>query len=466
MTVIRHSIRTLIAALAGLTLALNAAAQSLIRDAEIETTLREWSNPIFEAAGLTPDDVKLFIINDPSINAFVANGQHVHINSGLIIKADSPGQIKGVIAHETCHIACGHSVTRQRAAQTAMRPALVSIGLGILAIAAGEGGAGAALIGSSQKFAALNFFIHTRAEEATADAAAVEYLTSIGESPAGLVEFFENFRYQEVMSDSRREPFFRAHPLAADRIRAVRQLAEDSGMMDVPASERSLKQYRRMRAKLIGFLETPNKVSREYPQSDQSIPARYARAIAALRVSDIQLALTETESLIKDEPDNPYFYELKGQILFESGHAAESVAPHQRSNDLLPGNTLLLVNLARSLNARAAPGDLKKAENALRDALIADPENGFAWAQLAITLDKQDRRPEAQLATAEAAYSVGDIVRANMFAGRAIQDLPKGTPVYRRADDILLITDPSNPDNRRAWRRTRDGQRIGFYTAR
>lgn len=445
-------------------LAFGAAAQGLIRDAEIEETLREWTDPILEVSGLVPEDVGLYIINDPSLNAFVANGQRIHLFTGLLIAAENPGQIKGVIAHETCHIACGHTVSRGRAANVAMRPALVSIGLGILAMAAGEGAAGAALIGSSQQFAALNFFTHTRAEEASADAHAVKYLAALGQSPAGIVEFFENFRYQEVMSEARRYPYFRAHPLASDRIRTTRALAEATGLMDVPPTEREMRQYNMMRAKLIGFLDTPAKVRREYPATDTSAPARYARAIAAYRAADIQTGLREINSLIEEEPGNPYFHELKGQMLFESGRVAESVEPHRHSLELLPGQPLFLINYARSLNARNEEGDVARAETALRDAIIAESDNAFAWAQLAITLETQGRRAEAQLATAESAYWVGDIVRAHIFARRAVEQLERGTPTHRRADDILLITDPNNPDNRRFYERHNRTQRLSVTT--
>ncbi len=456
----RNFLKLAATAAAAAVMALSASAQSLIRDAEIEETLRDWTDPILEVAGLEPQDVGLYLINDPEMNAFVANGQRIHIHTGLIIAAETPGQIKGVIGHETCHIACGHSISRSQAASVAMRPALVSIGLGILALAAGEPGAGTALIGSSQQFAALNFFTHTRSEEAMADAAAVEYLTQLGQSPSGIVEFFENFRYQEVLSNSRRYPYFRAHPLASDRIRNVRALAEASGMMDIPPTEKEQYQYDMMRAKLIGFLETAGKVRREYPDSDKSEAARYARSIAAMQAADIETALHEVNSLLVDEPENPYFWELKGQILFESGRAAESVAPLEMSLKYKPGQPLILISYARSLNAREAPGDIDAAEMALRDALIAEPENAFAWAQLAITYEKQGRRAEAQLATAESAYSVGDIIRANTFARRAVQQLEPDTTNYRRADDILLVTDPNNPDNRDFYDRMR--RRAGF----
>lgn len=444
--------KPLFVALAGLAMAATASAQGLIRDAEIETTLREWMDPILEVSGLNPDDVGLYIINDPSLNAFVANGQRIHLHTGLLIAADTPGQIKGVIAHETCHIACGHSISRSRAADIAGRPALISIGLGVLAIAAGAGDAGAALIASSQQFAALNFFVHTRAEEATADAAAVSYLAKLGQSPAGIVEFFDKFRYQEVLSEARRQPYFRSHPLASNRIRTTRALAEETGLMDVPPTPEAQRQFDLMQAKLIGFIEPLARVYQDYPVGDDSEAARYARAIASMQSSDITSTLKEVDSLLEEFPENPYYWELKGQALFEMGRAAESVEPHAKSLEFLPGHPLLLINYARSLIARNEEGDLDEGEDALRDALIKEPDNSFAWSQLAIALEKQGNRPEAELATAESAYYIGDYQRAYIFASRALQDLPKDSFEHRRASDVRNATDPALPENRDYWR--------------
>jgi predicted Zn-dependent protease len=453
-------IRSLAAAAAFCALSLTASAQGLIRDAEIEETLREWTDPILTASGLEAKDVQLFIIDDPSLNAFVANGQRIHMHTGLLIAADNPAQIKAVLAHETCHIACGHTVSRQRAAEIASRPALVSIGLGILALAAGEGGAGAALISSASQFGAANFFVHTRGEESQADAQAVKYLDSIGESPAGLPEFFEKFRYQEVLSDRKQDPYFRSHPLAGDRIRAARLLAEQSANKNKPADAKTQAQFDMLQAKLIGFREPPARVRRDYPLTDKSAPAHYARAISAMLASDMRFALSEADAMIALEPANPYFHELKGQILFEAGRAADSIGPHQEALRLKPKQPLLMINLARSLNARGQKGDLERAETMLRDALIAEPGNAFAWSEIAKTFDQLDKTGLAELATAESAYAVGDIVRANAFARRAVGDLKPGTPDYRRADDILVITDPSNPDNRRAFQRAGRGPRL------
>ncbi|MFN3214593.1 MAG: M48 family metalloprotease [Henriciella sp.] len=435
--------------------ALPALSQSLIRDAEIEQTLREWTDPILEVAGLEPSDVGLYIINDPSLNAFVAGGQRIHLHTGLIMASDNARQVKGVIAHETCHIACGHTVTRTRAASIASRPALVSIGLGVLAIAAGAPDAGAALIASSQQFAALNFFVHTRAEEAMADTMAVQYLTELEQSPMGIVEFFEKFRYQEVLSEARRFPYFRSHPMSSNRVRTTRTLAEESGLADKPEDPRVALQFDMMKAKLVGFLEPPARVFRDYPPTDLSAPARYARAISAMKAADLGTALKEINSLIEEEPENAYFHELKGQILFETGRPVDSIDPLIEANRLLPDNALIKISLARSLIQRNEPEDIALAEEALRDALIAEPNNAFAWTQLAIVFEAQDNRPLAQVATAEAAYNIGNYPRAHSFAQRALLELEPNTPAFRQAGDIRNATDPALPENEVFWRRRR-----------
>lgn len=434
-------------------IALNANAQSFIRDAEIEQILHNYTDPILIAAGLIPEDVGLYIINDQSLNAFVANGQRIHLNTGLIVQAETPGQLKGVIAHETGHIAGGHGVQRIQDMRVASRPALISIGLGILAMAAGAGEAGAALIASSQQFAALNFFTHTRVQEASADQMAVNFLTATGESSIGLIEFFEKFRYQEVISESRRYPYFRSHPLASDRIRSLRDRANETGLIDVPPTPEDVAKLEIMHAKLIGFLEPPARVYQRYPLTDLSEPARYARSIAAMQAADTTAAITEIDALIEIAPENPYYHELKGQILFEHGRASESIAPLEESLRLLPNQPLILIAYARSLVARGKEGDVIAGEEALRDALIAEPDNAFAWAQLAIALESQGLRPEAQLATAESSYYVGDYQRAYSFASRAVRELDAGTHDARRAGDIRNATDPQLPENARYYRR-------------
>ncbi|MEM9669292.1 MAG: M48 family metalloprotease [Pseudomonadota bacterium] len=450
MSVLINRLLSLVAAV--MLTAMPAQAQFL-RDAEIESILREFTDPLLEAAGLVPEDVSLYVINDPSLNAFVAGGQNIFIHSGLIIEADHPGQLKGVIAHEAGHIAGAHGARRAQDFAKAARPGYISIGLGIIAIAAGAPEAGAALIANAQRLTALQFFTFTRAQESSADQAAVTYLERTGQSPAGLIEFFEEFRYQQVFSQARRFEYFQTHPLASDRILALRQRGEETGLMDAPHSERSLRQMEMMHAKLIGYLEHPNKVYQRYPLEDESMPARYARAHVAMRSLDFNAALKETSYLIEAEPENPYFHELHGFILFEQGKIAESVEPYKMAVEYSEGHPLLLVSYARSMIARGEPGDVEEGETALRRSIIAEPENAFAWSELAVALDKLGRRGEAELATAERSFHVGDYVGAQVFSGRAIKNLESGTPLHRRALDINAVTDPRLEENRRYYQR-------------
>ena len=417
----------------------SAHAQSFIRDAEIEAILRDFTNPILEAANLRPDDVSIYLINDQTLNAFVARGQNIHLHTGLIMASETPGQLIGVIAHETGHIEGGHNIRRQRDLEIASRPAFVSIGLGLLAIAAGAPDAGAALIASSQQFGYLNFASHTRPQEASADQAALRYMTATGRSPRGLLEFFENFRDIQFSNNAERYRYFYTHPLASDRIESLRMGAERSGLMDLEDSEEEIYQLEIMKAKLYGFIMAPVYVQREYPESDQSVPARYARAISAFQNDSLSLALTLTDELIQEFPENPYFHELEGQILFENGRFEDSIEPNRRALELAGRVPLLMVNLARSLSAVQTPESLAEAEELLSLATALEAGNAYAWHELAIVMERQGRRAEADLATAEQAFHYGDCSRARNFAARAAQDLEPNTPTGIRASDITRI---------------------------
>lgn len=437
--------RTLVLTLTGLGLALSAPdarAQGAIRDAEIESILRSYSDPIFEAAGLKPSDVDLYIISDPSLNAFVAGGQRVHLNTGLIMASERPEELKGVIAHETGHIAGGHNVTRRQAMEAGNLTSMVSIGLGVLAIAAGAPDAGMALIGSAPQFGLLTLLKYTRNEESAADQYGIGFLEKTGQSADGLVAFMERFRYQELMSESRRDPYFRSHPVSTERVGIMRTRAAEVTAKASPQSQEAIDQLAIMKAKLVGFLQPASRVFSKYPKTDTSIPARYARAIAAYKALDIKAATLETQSLIDDFPENPFYHELMGQILFENGRIADSIGPHRRSVELAPHEALLKVNLARSLSETKTKEALAEAEGLLIDALVLERDNAFAWNELARVYARQNRVGDADLATAEEAYAVGDVQRAFIFSKRASGKLDPSTPNGRRASDIAAITDP------------------------
>lgn len=441
-------------------------AQSLVRDAEIEATMRAYSDPIFVAAGLEPKDVNIYLVGDRSLNAFVTNGQNVFLHTGLILATETPNQLKGVIAHEAGHIAGGHLARSDGAIRAAMTPAYITVALGLLAIAAGAPDAGAALLASSQQFALLSFFTFTRVQESSADQAAVTYLEKTGQSGRGLLEFFTKFRYNEILSEARREPYFRSHPLSGDRIQALQNRVNEQEHRDTPDTPDDIHRLKMAHAKIQGFLYTPARTFVKYPQSDQSIYARYARAIAAFRAPDITTATRETSKLIEEQPNNPYFHELLGQIYYENGRAAQAVEPNRRAVALAPDQALLRIGLARALISTEDATLRAEAETNLREALRLEPGNAFAWNQLAIIADRNGQTGLARLATAEEAFALGDVLRANRFAQVALRNLPSATPQWRRASDIEVVTAPLAakaakrvPDNRR---RIFESQTQGF----
>lgn len=446
MGVMKLILRAVAGPLLALAVAAPAVAQGCmgpcIRDAEIETILREYSDPLFAAAGLKPSDVDLYILQDPTLNAFVAGGQRVHVTTGLIMATDTPEQLKGIIAHETGHIAGGHNVTRHDAMGAAQGTSLISIGLGVLAIAAGAPDAGMALIGSAPQFAMLTFFKFTRDEESSADQYGLSFMEKTGQSADGLVTFMEKFRYEELMSERKRDPYFRSHPISSDRIGVIRKRASEITAKSKPQDQKSIDDLAIMKAKLIGFIGPPARVANKYPVTDTSVPARYARAIAAYRAVDIKRGLTETKELIDEHPDNPYFNELYGQILFESGKVQESIEWHRKSVELAPGQPLLKVNLARSLSETGTPENLAEAEGLLVDAIAQEKDNAFAWNQLSNVYGKQNRKGDADLAVAEEAFILGNMPRANVFANRAVKVLDPSTPNAQRARDITALADP------------------------
>ena len=448
----RSRVNWLVRLLAGAALSvapMMAQAQSLVRDSEIERTLRDYSDPLFVAAGLAPQDVRIYLVGDKTLNAFVTNGQNVFLHTGLILETETPNQLKGVIAHETGHISGGHLARSDANLREAMRPAYVTIALGLLAIAAGAPDAGAALLASSQQFAMLSFFTFTRVQESSADQAAVTFLEKSGQSGRGLVEFFTKFRYNEILADSRREPYFRSHPLSGDRIQALQNRVNEQSNKAVLDSPADIDRMKMMQAKIQGFLYTPARTFVKYPATDQSIYARYARAVAAFRAPDLVTAVRETQKLIAEQPENPFFHELLGQIYYENGKAEASIAPNRKAVELAPNEALLHIGLARSLLATEQADLRPEAEASLRAALRLEPDNAFAWNQLAVVADRNGQVGLARLATAEEAYHLGDLLRAHRFSELALRNLVRATPEWRRAFDISTITLPMATKARR-----------------
>lgn len=411
---------------------------SFIRDTEIENTIRAYATPIFEAAGLDPTAISIYLVNDRQINAFVAGGQNLFINTGLLMNSENAGQVIGVIAHEAGHIAGGHLARVHDAMKNASAESILALVLGAAAaIASGRPEAGTAVLSGGQNVAIRNFLAYTRTQEGSADAAATRYLDATGQSSRGLLEFMETLSSEELLPASRQDPYLRTHPLTRDRIDALEAHVSTSQFSDVPVNPQYEEMQKMMVAKLQGFLESPSVVLRRYPSSDTSVPARYARTLAYYKQGDLAKALASIDELLAEQPGNPYFYELKGQMLFERGKPAEALAPYEKSVELMPNAPLLRVDLARVQLALNDPQLLEPAILNLRVALLKERMRPGVWRQLAIAHGRKGEMGESSLALAEEAILLGKKSDARFHAGKAERTLPHGSPGWIQAQDIL-----------------------------
>jgi predicted Zn-dependent protease len=416
---------------------------SLIRDTEIEEILHEDGDPIFIAAGLDPKSVQIHLVDDRELNAFSAGGLQLFINTGLIVESHTPNELTGVMAHETGHIAGGHIARSGAAGRAALGPLILGIGLGVLAALAGAPDAAASLVYSSGYFAELSVLGYSREQESRADQAAVTYLEKAGQSGRGLVDFFNAFRYQEVFDDEKKFPFFRDHPLTDDRIEALTVRVNEQAHVGVTDSPQAIAKHEIMKAKLIAFIEGPGQTFVSYPMTDQSFPARYARAIAYYKETETERAVGAIDALIAEQPRNPYLWELKGQVLFEAGRAKDAEPAHRRSVEIKPDAPLLLTNLGQTLIAEGDPAHVQEAVGYLKHALAAEEDYPLAWRLLSEAYDSQGHDGLARLATAEQNFYLGQLNDARVFAVRARELLKKDSPEWRRANDIILASQPT-----------------------
>lgn len=414
---------------------------SLIRDAEIEHIIASYTMPLSRAAHLDPAAVEVHIINDPTLNAFVIGGQRVFIHTGLLMRAESPNQIIGVIAHELGHIAGGHLARTQEALSNATTPAILSMVLGAVAIAAGQGQAGVAIIAGGQHIAQRNVLQYSRTQESSADQAAISYLDETQQSARGLVEFLEILGDQEALLSINQDPYARSHPITQERIGALQRRVDQSPYRDRLDEEQAMRQFRRMQAKLVGYIEGLRQTLRDYPESDTSVAARYARAVAYFRKPDLEKAMIEVDSLIAEAPDDPYFHELRGQMLFEHGRIAGAVESYTQAVKLLPDEPLLNLALGQAQVALEDPAVLPEAIEKIRRAVSGDPQNPTAWKYLAIAYGRNGDLGHSAMASAERALLIGSLENAKRFAVRAQKILDRGSPGWLRAQDIEQAAD-------------------------
>ncbi|HET7716765.1 MAG TPA: M48 family metalloprotease [Bauldia sp.] len=426
-----------------------AAGISVARDAETEALLQDYAAPIFEQANIEAGDVQIFLVVDPGFNAFVVDSKRMFVNTGAIIAAETPGEIIGVIAHEAAHIdhgdLAGLRQTVARSTTAAIIASLIGAGAAAAGAAAGIGGLGdaaSAVMSGSLHMAGRNILAYQRAQEAAADQAAMRYLEATGQSGMGMVAVMRRLADQVLLSARGADPYIQSHPLPADRLMTLEQLASQSphaGRKDPPDLQL---RHDLVRAKLVGFTLTPAQVGRHYSDNDDSLPARYAWAIASYRSGALGPALKRIDALISAQPDNAFFWELKGQALLENGRPAEAVEPLRKAVSLAPSSGLLRIMFGQALTATENKANLSEAIKNLTVGLQKAPDVPIGWRTLARAYALKGDLPMAELATAEERFAIGNYKEARIHATRAQERLKPGSPAWLRADDILTYKPP------------------------
>ncbi|WP_350333863.1 M48 family metalloprotease [Coralliovum pocilloporae] len=421
----------------------------VVRDAETEQLVRDYVAPILNAAGIGARNIEIVLVGDNSFNAFVADGRRIFVNTGALLQSKTPNEIIGVLAHETGHLAGGHLARRREALAQAQTLAVIGALLGAGALAAGAASnrnsgtqAGAAVLSGSQSIAQRSFLEYARGEELAADRAGFTYMERTRQSSRGMLTVFRRFADQAIFRTRFTDPYLLSHPLPNDRIRQLERLVVRSRYVDKKDSNDFLHRHELMRAKLLAFTQHPKRVDRSYPRSDKSLAARYARAIIAHRFGKPKRAISLIDGLIKTEPRNPFFWELKGQAYLESGNPRQAVKPLRKAVSLAPQSGLLQLYLGQAMVASDRNNLLPEAIRNLNAGLTREPNSALGYRFLAQAYARQGKIAQAELATAQSRFVSGALRQAKVHAKRAQRNLKRGSPAWLRADDIISYTPP------------------------
>jgi predicted Zn-dependent protease len=433
-----------------------AAAQSILRDAETEAMFNDMSRPLILAAGLSPRNVKVVLINDDSINAFTAGGQTIYVHSGLIQAADNANQVQGVIAHELGHVADGHVVLMDAGVRPALGVSILSMVLGVAAIAAGAPEAGAGILSAGTTAAQGKFLAFSRVQESTADATGAKFLREAGVTGKGMLTFFKKLQNEEYAYGLKNiDPFAQSHPLSGERIASLTADVIASPAYGKKPDQALEEQFKRVKAKLLGYVADPKTTLNTYPDEDQSLYAHYARAYAWHKSAYPEKADAEAAALIKAAPHDPYFLEIQGQILLEAGKPLQALAPLREATELSRNAPLIATTFGHALIATEDKANYPEAIKVLRQAVARDDENPFAWYQLGTVYEAMGDQPRAMLASAEQASLTGNVPLAAYSARGAMQGLAPNSVDWIRAQDIALAAQNEIDDNPKKYKKKR-----------
>jgi predicted Zn-dependent protease len=414
-----------------------AAAQTLIRDAEIERTLEQIAHPVLRVAGLNPRRVHLYIVKADQMNAFVAGGNNIFLSTGMLTRLRSIDQLRSVIAHETGHITGGHLTRRDEALRGAKGIAVIGLLAATAAAAGGSPQAGIAIASGAQSVAHRAALAHSRAEEASADQAGLRYAAAAGSDPRAMLEVLRFFRGQDALTPTRRNPYLQTHPLWSERIALIEDRASNMSKGAPPSAEEAY-WYDRMVAKLDAFLQAPEKTLERFSGNHEI--STLSKAIAWHRRPDVAKSIAAADRLIALRPDDAFYHELRGQFLLETGKAQAAAQSYRQAVSLASKEPLILGGLGRALLNMDDPGATAEARDVLADSARRDRANPGVLHDLALAEARLGNDGAAALATAERYSVLGQFKDATRNASRASGLLPKGSPGWQRAQDVITVS--------------------------
>ena len=410
----------------------NAQEIRLISDEETEQLLNAITKPLFEAAGVAYNRNHIFIVEDNSLNAFVADGNNLFVHTGTIMSADSVNELAGVIAHETGHIQGGHILRQKLKNQSLQEVTLASVLLaGTAAALSGRGDAAMAVMLGTQSSVLTHYTRYRTEEERSADEAAMKLLQKTGQSPDGMLTFMKRIVKQNSLSGVEETPYFRTHPITRERI----SFFEENLKNDKSEKKTSPLQndFEMVKAKLFAYINPPEQTFRKY--NNTSMPAKYAQAIAYFKQLKFNKAQQILDEMIKEQPQNPYFYELKGQVFLETGKIKEAKAQYQKALSLMPNSALLQISLAQAiLEDSPSNQEIQTAINLINKSLLSKPM-GFSWLLLARAYGLQGNEGAANYASAEYSLRIGSLKAAKEQI-KAAQKLNKNPNLALKIDDL------------------------------
>ena len=406
---------------------------SLIRDTEIESVLKSYVQKIFKAADLPSQKANVVIVNDQDLNAFVAGGHTIFVHSGLITKAKNVDDLIFVLAHETGHIKGGHVLRGVEAYEKAQTTALISTILGGLVAVAGRPDAGIAVMMGGNTSAEALYTSFRQTDESAADRIAVDIMNKTKYSMSGFLNTMKLIRIADRLTPQSEFSYLRTHPMSQERMAALERFTQNP----LPLTKDI--RFELIKAKLIGFLYPPQQVFDLY-KNQNTLPAFYANAIAHYRNQNLKKSLDLLEGLIKTKPDFPYFYELKAQFLFETGHIDEAITYYKEALKHIQKAPLIRLSLAQALLQKEDKASARQAQKELEKILLTDQTIPFVWQLLATSYERTNQIALRDYAMAELYRAQGDYKNAANLAQKALKNLKKDTPQYQKAKDILDLS--------------------------